>query len=232
MEKFIVANWKANLTLPQAEKWLTILSTDYQAIPGLLVVLAVPFPFLAHLRDKFSSLSGISWAAQDVSSFPLGNYTGSVPAAWLSGLVGHVIVGHRERRKYFHETIQDVANKVNEALEEDIQPILCVDLDIARQQAAALDSGDMERSVVAYTPDDAEQLETKRNVSAVADGVNKITSLFPRAPVLYGGGVNENNVAELFAIQDLSGVMVAGGCLDPQSFIRLLDNAAGSMGLE
>ena len=150
MEKFIIANWKANLSYGQAEKWLKEISTQYQPVPGLKVVLAVPFLFLAELHNQFKSLPEVSWAAQDVSSFPLGNYTGSIPAAWLSNIVEYVIVGHQERRKYFRETIQDVANKVSESLEEDIRPIVCVDMDSARQQAASLDFGDLERVIVAF----------------------------------------------------------------------------------
>lgn len=231
MEKLVLANWKANLTLLKAEKWLTELSTQYHPVSGLRVTVAVPFPFLFDLRKQFASLPGISWTAQDVSSYPLGNYTGSVPAAWLNGQVEYVIVGHRERRKYFRETIQDVANKVSEALEENIQPILCVDLDTAQQQSASVEYDDMERLIVAYTPSDAEQLEISRSISAVGDGIEQVASLFPGASVLYGGGVNESNVAELFTLPKLTGVMVAGGCLDPHSFVKLLGNAADSLGL-
>ncbi len=225
MEKIVVANWKANLTFPQAERWLAEFSTQYKPIPGVRVVLAVPFLFLPELKKQFRSLSGLSWAAQDVSSFPLGNYTGSVPAAWLTDLVDHVIVGHRERRKYLRETIQDVANKVSEALEEYIRPILCVDMDTARQQSASVEFEDVERLTVAYTPADADQHDIARNVKAVSEGIDQVAGFFPGAPVLYGGGVNLKNVAELFALPKLSGVMTAGGCLDPRAFVELLRNA-------
>lgn len=232
MEKLVVANWKANLSLTQAEKWLGEISNRYKPVPGIRVVLAVPFLFLVELQKQFKSLPGISWAAQDVSSFPLGNYTGSVPAAWLTDFVDYAIVGHRERRKYFRETIQDVANKASEALEEDIRPILCVDMDTARPQSAAVEFDDVERLIVGYTPSGADQLEISRSISVVADEVDKISNLFPGAPVLYGGGVNAHNVAELFALPKLLGVMVAGGCLDPNAFIKLLNNANESLGLK
>ena len=231
VEKLVVANWKANLSLLQAEKWLVELSEGYSPVAGIRVVLAVPFPFLVPLQSRFKSLSGVSWAAQDVSPYPLGNYTGAVPAVWLNGLVDYVLVGHRERRRYFHETIQEVANKSSEALAEDICPILCVDMDVARQQSAAVESEEMEHLVVAYTPADADHLEVARSVSGVTEGVRQVASLFPGCPVLYGGGVNAGNVAELFKLPQVSGVMAAAGCLNPLSFLELLDNAAKSLAL-
>ena len=230
-EKLVIANWKANLSLLQAEKWLGELSESYSPIPGIRVVLAVPFPFIIPLHSQFESLSGISWAAQDISSYPLGNYTGAVPAAWLNGLVEYALVGHRERRLYFHETIQEVANKSSEAIAEDICPVLCVDLDYARQQAAALETEEMEHLIVAYTPADADHLEVARNVSSVAEGVRQVVSLFPESSVLYGGGVNAGNVGELISLPQVSGVMAAGGCLNPLSFLELLNNAAKSLAL-
>ena len=229
MKKLVVANWKANLSLLQAEKWLVEFSSGYSPVAGVRVILAVPFPFLFPLYKRFKSLPGVSWAAQDISSYPVGNYTGAVPAAWLNDLVDYALIGHRERRKYFHETIQDVANKASEAPEEDIEPILCVDLDTARQQAAAIESEDLERLIVAYTPADADQLEIARSVSATADGVRQVAALFPGCPVLYGGGVNGGNVAELFKLPQVSGVMAAGGCLDPHSFVELVRNAGESL---
>jgi len=231
VDKLVVANWKANLSLQQAEKWLVELSEGYRPISGIRVVLAVPFPFLVPLQTRFPSLPGVSWAAQDISPYPLGNYTGAVPAAWLNSLVDYALVGHRERRRYFHETIQEVANKSNEAIAEDICPILCVDLDIAQQQSAAVETEEMEHLVVAYTPADADHLEVARNVSSVADGVRQVASLFPGCPILYGGGVNVGNVAELIKLPQVSGVMAAGGCLNPLSFLELLDNAAKSLQL-
>ena len=230
MDKLIVANWKANLSLPQAEQWLADFGAGYTPHKGIRVVLAVPFPFLYPLREKLKTLTGISWAAQDVSPYPPGNYTGAVPAAWLNGCVDYALVGHRERRRYFHESIQEVANKISEALAEDIRPILCVERDMSRQQAAAVESADLERLRVAYTPADAEQLEIVRNISVVAEAVRHIGEIFPGCPVLYGGGVNAGNAAELLKLPQVAGVMAARGCLDPHSFIQLVRNAAESTG--
>lgn len=224
-EKLVVANWKTNLSHEQAKIWLQTITEQYHPFAGIKVILAAPFPFLSELDKQFGNKIEFILAAQDVSPYPQGSYTGSVPAALLKGTVDFVLVGHRERRKYFHETVQDVANKVTEALEEEITPILCVDMDIARQQAAAIELDEIERIIVAYTPADADQLEIPRNLSTIAEDIQRIASVFPGVPVLYGGGVSEKNVAELFAVPGLAGVMVAGGCLDPQAFVRLLENA-------
>lgn len=226
MKKIIVANWKAQLSPSRSKQWLDAFRMSFKEDSAIQVVLAPSFLHFAHLQADFESLAGVALAAQDISPFPPGKYTGSIPAAWLAGKVQYALIGHRERRRYFHETVQDAANKVGEAISAGLSPILCVDRDIAGRQIAALDSADMEGLIVAYTPDDAVTLELERNIEEVADVAAYLTELTGGSPVLYGGGVHAGNVAGYMAVPGLSGVMTAGGCLDPHAFIDLLGNAS------
>lgn len=228
-QRIVLANWKANLSPVQAEQWLADFSSLYRPHARIRVILAVPCLSLCAVHNRCREMENVSLAVQDVSPFPLGNYTGSTPAAWLRETAEYVLVGHRERRKYFHETVQDAANKVSEAVAEEIRPILCVDRATARQQATAIEYRDMEHLVVAYTPDDAEQLEVARSVAAVAEGARQVGEAFRGCPVVYGGGVHKGNVAGLFRLDQLSGVMVAAGSIDPRAFAELLRNAADSI---
>lgn len=225
MKKIILANWKAHFSPGKAAQWLVAFKRKYQPDPCLQVVLAPSFLHLPLLKDEFDPSDNIFLAAQDVSPYPPGSYTGAVPAAWLMGMADYVLVGHRERRRYFHESIQDVANKVRETVAAGLQPILCLDREIAGPQIAALDSSDMERLILAYTPDDAVALEIARSVDAVSETAAYFAELSGGCPVLYGGGVHAGNVAVFMASPHLSGVMTASGCLDPHEFINLLNNA-------
>jgi triosephosphate isomerase len=180
---------------------------------------------LAEARARCQGLAGVSLAAQDVSPFPQGRYTGATPADWLHGLVEYVLVGHRERRRYFHETNQDAANKVSEVLAAELTPILCVSREGLAGQVAALETAELEKTLLACTPDEAEALELGRNVADVADAARYFAKVTGGRPVLYGGGVQAGNVAGLIVLLELAGVMVAGGSLDPAEFVRLLENA-------
>ncbi|MHB8791225.1 MAG: triose-phosphate isomerase [Desulfobulbaceae bacterium] len=224
-EKIVLANWKASLSPAAAARWLDAFAGRYRPSKRLRVVLAVPLLMLADLQGRCRDLSGVALAAQDVSPFPQGGYTGATPADWLRGMAEYVLVGHRERRRYFHETNQDVANKVSEALAAELQPILCASRAGLASQLAALETADLEKTLLAFTPDEAEALEVARSAAGVAGAVRYVTGLTGGEPVLYGGGVNFGNVAPLIILPEIAGVMVAGGCLDPVAFVRLLDNA-------
>jgi triosephosphate isomerase len=228
-EKIVLANWKANLSPPHAAKWLASFREQYRPDAGIRVVLAAPFLHLQMFGKEFRSSDRVSWAAQDVSPFPPGSYTGSFPAAWLQGMVDFVLTGHRERRRYFHESIQDVAGKVRETTAAGLTPIICMDRQMAAGQIAALDMEDMEQMMIACTPDEAESLEVAGSPGAIAEDAAYFREISGGCPVLYGGGVNKDNVAGFLSQPLLSGVMVASGCLYPQDFAQLLRNAAGAV---
>lgn len=228
-DKVVLANWKANLAPGNAEQWLADFAREYKPLPGIQVVLAVPSINLEQLHEKCSHLKKVHLAGQDISPFPQGGYTGALPASWLSGLVEYVLVGHRERRKYFRETVQDVASKVREAVAVGIAPIVCFDRELFSQQAAAIDTSDMDHMICAYTPDDAEALELARSAQAVAEAAELFSDQLGGCPVLYGGGVNEKNISDLITLPKISGVMAASSCLDPHNFIKMLNSASAAL---
>lgn len=228
--KTVLANWKASLSPARAGEWLEEFGRLYRPFEGIRVILALPVLHLPLLGSRCQELPQVSLAVQDVSPFPQGGYTGSTPAAWLAGMVEYVLVGHRERRRYFHETVQDIANKVDEAIAEELCPILCADGETVRGQLAAISGSDLDKTVLAYTPDAAEALEVARKPSAVAEMLGRFADIGGQRPVLYGGGVDSGNVAELITLDKAAGVMCARGCLDPREFVRLLENARQALG--
>lgn len=221
MSKFIIANWKSNKTIVEAKNWLeSVRLFDFDS-DYLKVVVAPPSVFLPTARESLPA--SINVAAQDISSFASGSYTGAVSARNLEGLVSHVIVGHSERRRYFGETSQDVAQKAEQAIAFGITPIVCVDESEIQSQAAAIVSQILNKCIVAYEP-----------VSAIGTGnnvpVDKVTSVsaqiresFGSVPIIYGGSVDETNVSEYLLVCD--GVLVGGASLDVDQFGKLLTSA-------
>lgn len=220
----VLANWKAYFSPERALSWCDQFIASYRPVAGVDAVVAVPFFYLREVAGKLSSLSGVSVAAQSVSSYPQGSYTGSTPAAWLRGAAGYTLLGHRERRQYFHETAQDVAKQVYESLAEELQPIICVDRDNLMAQTAIFDMEEMEQLIWAYTPKDAEQLERSHGDRAIAEAVKSLSRKVGGRPVLYGGGVNLDNGRRLLEIEGVSGILVGRACLNAGEFVRLIDS--------
>ena len=125
--------------------------------------------------------------------------------------------------------MQDIANKVNEAVAADITPILCVDRDMVVTQLAALGNSDREHVVLAYAPEEAESLEIARHVANIAETAAYFREISGGCPVLYGGGVHAGNVGDLIALPSIAGVLTASGSLDPHAFIKLVENARGAL---
>src|SRR6266487_4860622 len=126
-KQIAAANWKMNLTLQQAEQLLNkvITKTDHLA-KHQQVVFAVPFPYLAMAQQKIEGRQQLFIAAQNCYSKKSGAYTGEVSVEMLQSLgISFVVIGHSERREYFNESNQFLAEKINICLEYNITPIFC-----------------------------------------------------------------------------------------------------------
>ena len=223
MKKMIVANWKANLSPERVAQWLDAFASVYRPRLDIEVILAVPILALPTVAAKVETLPGVALAAQSVSAYPQGSYTGSTPAAWLRGLATYTLLGHRERRRYFHETVQDVARQVYESLAEDLQPIICFDAELLTAQTAAMAVEELGHLLWAYTPDTPTTLEMARNAADITTILSKIAQKTDNRPVLYGGGVTVDNGGSLWRIAGLHGLMLGKGCLDATTFARLVN---------
>ena len=222
MDKVVLANWKAHLSDHHVDEWLTTFTGGFRQKEGVKVVVAPPVLYLERVASRLGSTAGISLAAQCVSPYPPGNYTGATPARWLEGTVGYVLVGHRERRRYFHETISDLAAQVRESVAVGITPILCLDGEGLAEMKAALDTEELQALMVAYTPDSAVALESAPELTSIEKEAARVGEYFPGCPVLYGGGVNSENAREILALQGINGLLVGRASLDAVRFGNLV----------
>ena len=128
MRKNIVAgNWKMNKNLQEgialAKELNEALAADK---PNCDVVICTPFIHLASVTpivDKAVIGIGAENCADKVS----GAYTGEVSAEMVASTgAEYVILGHSERRAYYHETVEILEEKVKLALANNLKPIFCI----------------------------------------------------------------------------------------------------------
>lgn len=223
----IVANWKCHKGGDEACAWLDSFAREYRPHPEIDLVIAPTFLALEQTARHLKGLQlpGISLAAQDVSPFPQGSYTGTVAADMLKGLVEYVIVGHSERRRYFHETVVEVTNKVTELLDVGLHPIVCVDRPYLVQQLAGLADLETAGTIVAYCPVDALSFRIPESTELVREAVSEIGGIFPDRDVIYGGSLTRDNVGDYISCEELAGIFVGSASLKHEDLLFIYDEA-------
>ena len=232
----IIGNWKCNKNIDQARTWIDHFRRGYKPVDGVEVVLAPPLILLAQIGEQLKEMEMVhfSLAAQDISPFPLGSYTGATAADMVKGICRYAIVSHWERRKYFHETALDAVNKVSEAADASLIPIICVDETSAMSQLTALGDVDSDKLVIGYTPVDGSSYREPQSPEKIAEVAGYISQVYPTRPIIYGGGVDSRNYERYLTIDGVSGLFLGAASLQPDSFLQIVEalqqrvQAAGS----
>lgn len=241
----IVGNWKLN---PQTEAEAIALAAAvakaHKKSEAPLVAVAPSFIHLKEVQKKIAT-STVALSAQDVSSEPLGAFTGEVSAAQIRNLgASYVIVGHSERRA-LGESDELVQKKALAALKSSLTPIVCVgerDRDgngnyfgFVEHQLRALAEGvpakDIKKVVIAYEPIWAIGTGKTATAQDVKEMqlfiVSVLTKIYDRSTanavrLLYGGSVKPQNAAELHAHGDMHGFLVGGASLKAADFAAII----------
>lgn len=217
----VAANWKSNKTVTESIAWIRSfksLAQNFPDYPDLGVIVCVPYIDLYPLKQIVQDEKiPLQLGAQDVSPFVSGAYTGQITAGMLQGLADWVIVGHSERRNYFHETDADLTQKTAKIHEAGLKSIFCIS-DENMSVPGEVD-------IVAYEPLWAigtGKTDTPENADHVMGIIKSKTG---GKPVLYGGSVKSENVAALVKMPSIDGVLVGGASLEAGSFFSLVQNS-------
>lgn len=221
--KYVIANFKSNKNLSEIRNWRQ--SFEVQEYSNVTTIVAPPLPYLSLFKDESRRFL---LAAQDVSPFPMGSYTGAVNAAQLKDFgVTHALVGHSERRRYFHESHQEIANKIQQLLDNEIIPILCIDEEYIAAQSKLLSDTQKNSMLVAYEPLSAIGTGVRPDLGTVQRIIAQIKKHFGEDTItLYGGSVTEQDCREFLIVAD--GLLVGGASLDAAHFSRIVAAAANS----
>jgi len=227
MKKYVIANWKCHKTGDDAKQWFDHFAKIYVPQQDVEVIVAPSYLSLenlaAHIRDL--NLENVHLAAQDVSPFPRGGYTGAIAADMVKNLVEYIIIGHSERRRYFHETRQDVINKVTEVADAGLIPIVCVEYSSAHSLLSPLHDIELKELIIAYGPVDSLTFRIPESPQKVAEISRYFKEMHGDWPVVYGGALVPDNVKEYLSLSSLSGVFVGASSLDAVEFAGIIRTA-------
>jgi len=248
-KQIAAANWKMNCSYQQAEKLLDdILKPGIRLQPHQQVLFAVPFPYLIMANSEVSDEKNYDIAAQNCYTKKSGAYTGEVSAEILDSInIKYCIIGHSERREYFNESNQMLAEKLNILLEFGITPVFCCGepLNIResgtqnsyvetqlRESLFHLSDAQVSQIIIAYDPiwaigtgktattAQAQEMHAYlRSVLAKQYGKQVANDI----SILYGGSVKAANAKELFASEDVDGGLVGGASLIAGEFIAIIE---------
>ncbi len=247
-KQIAAANWKMNLTLAEAVALTDgLLQKEQSLTDHQQVVFGVPFPYLATIAQKVKNSKGIAIAAQNCSNKKSGAYTGETSVDMLLSVgVTHVILGHSERREYFNESNQLLAEKVNICLENNLVPLFCCGEPLAIRETESqneyvavqlseslfhLSAAQMTNFIIAYEPiwaigtgktaSNAQAQEMHAHIRAVLTkqyGADVANTV----SILYGGSVKAANAHDIFGEPDVDGGLVGGASLIVDEFDTII----------
>ena len=249
-KKVIAGNWKMYKDLHETSALINALKTT---LPPYLqkstVIIAPPFTSLALAKQMIAN-TGIHLGAQNLYPETEGAFTGEIsPKMLVSSGAEYVILGHSERRQYFHETDEFINLKVKKALAAGLKPIICVGEKLDQRESgittqvvtkqvrgvlAELTADQMSHVIIAYEPVWAigtGKTATPQQANEVHQMIRKLVGeMYPKEVaenliIQYGGSVKPENAKDLLTLADIDGALVGGACLKADSFTAIV--AAG-----
>lgn len=247
-KKIVAGNWKMNKTLQDgvalAKELNTMLAADK---PNCDVVICTPFIHLASVAE-FLDQNVIGLGAENCADKASGAYTGEVSAEMVKSTgAQYVILGHSERRAYYHETPAILKEKVNLALANGLKVIFCIgevleereqnkQNEVVKAQLEGslfdLTKEEFANVILAYEPvwaigtgktATAEQAEEMhafiRQTIAEKFGAKAAENV----SILYGGSCKPTNAKELFSKPDVDGGLIGGAALKAADFKGIID---------
>ena len=245
MKPIVIANWKMHLTPSEARAFLR----DFMAHPAVFeraeVTLCPSGPVIPVVADTLRG-TAVRWGGQNAHWETQGAFTGETSMAMLADLgCTLVLCGHSERRRFAHETDEDVSRKVEQAVAHGITAVLCVGetyeqrrqqqqdivvIEQVRKGVNLLSAFPSPSLYVAYEPvwaiGTGQTIESSDAMAMARLIRSTLREELPAGadsvPIIYGGSITPLNVASFVDGDAITGVLVGGASLDPITLHELI----------
>lgn len=244
--KIVAGNWKMH---KNAEETEDLLNDLIDKLPNDVEARVIVAPTFVNLSSAVEHLqfTNIGVAAQNMHQSEAGAFTGEISADMLKSIgVNIVILGHSERRAYFHETDALLAEKVNTALKHDLEVIFCFGEELKDRQSEQhfnlvenqlkdalfhLEAKDWENIILAYEPVWAigtgetaspEQAQEMHKFIRETIAAKFGAEVAENVSILYGGSVKPENAKEIFSKPDVDGGLIGGAALKAADFSAIV----------
>ena len=241
-QKIVAGNWKMHKNAEETEDLLNELIDKLPNDVEAQIIVAPTFVNLASAVDHLE-FTNIGVAAQNMHQNESGAYTGEISADMLKSIgVNIVILGHSERRAYFHETDTILAQKVTTALKHNMTVIFCFGEELKDRQDKQhfnvvenqlrdglfhLENRDWKQIVLAYEPvwaigtgETASPEQAQEMHEFIRETIRKRfgSDVAEEVSILYGGSVKPENAKEIFSKPDVDGGLIGGAALKASDF--------------
>ena len=247
-QKIVAGNWKMHKNAEETEDLLNELIDKLPNDVEAQVIVAPTFINLASAVDHLE-FTNIAVAAQNMSQFESGAYTGEISADMLKSVgVNIVIIGHSERRAYFHENDFILADKVTTALSHNMTVIFCFGEELKDRQNNQhfnivenqlrdglfhIKDKNWEQIVLAYEPvwaigtgETASPEQAQEMHRFIRETVRQRfgSTIAEDVSILYGGSVKPENAKEIFSKPDVDGGLIGGAALKATDFAAIISS--------
>ena len=238
MSLCLVANWKLNGSKEFNHQWALEFLRNFNGNNFSILGIAPASLYIDHLKTILTDYD-IKIGSQNIDLEETGARTGEISASMIKDLgCEFSIIGHSERRMLFHETNQMICQKLIQAENNSVIPILCIGesaeenqsnntFNVLQQQIieALENANELSSLIIAYEPVWAigsGKTPKPEEINSVHEMIKDVVqSRFPKIgleSVLYGGSVNFKNASSLFEQKNIDGALIGGASLDGKEF--------------
>jgi len=238
MSLSLIANWKLNGSKEFNHHWALEFFRNFNGNNYSSIGIAPASLYIDHLKAVLAD-HDIKVGSQNIDMEQTGARTGEISASMIKDLgCAFSIVGHSERRILFHETNQMICQKLIQANNNSLLPILCIGESADENQRnntykvledqiteALENANELSSLIIAYEPVWAigsGKTPNPEEINSVHEMIKDVVqSRFPKIgleSVLYGGSVNLKNASSLFEQKNIDGALIGGASLDGREF--------------